>query len=103
MNQFQGEDLIVMNIDKVKSEGRVSIRNQRINRFRDSLRQSGILSDLGQREFETLKYRYPNNIEIEDSAIIIVASDAFVNAFERKTIEMTGRLKNAAIIWKTVK
>lgn len=100
MSHFQGEDLIVINIDEVRTHGRVVIQNKRINRFRNDLRQHGVMYDLGLREFETLKFRYPRNITIESHSITIVGSDAFLRVFERRRPELGTRLKSVTMIWK---
>lgn len=100
MPHFQGEDLIVININEVKASGRVVIKNARINRFRNNLRQHGVLSDLGLREFETLHFRYPNNIKIESHSITIEKTDSFVRVFERRIPELGTRLKPITVIWK---
>lgn len=100
MPHFQGEDLIVINIDEVKTTGRVVIQNARINRFRNDLRQHGVLSDLGLREFETLRFRYPRNIKIESHSITIENTDSFVRVFERRIPELGTRLKSVTIIWE---
>lgn len=99
MSHFQGEDLIVINIHDLKIHGQVEIQNARINRFRNGLRQHGVMSDLGFREFETLKYRYPANIKIESRSITITSSDSFVRTFERRVPELDTRLKACSIIW----
>lgn len=103
MTYFQGEDLIVINIEEVKSHGRVVIQNAHINRFRNSLRQHGVMYDLGLSEFETLRFRYPANISIESHTVTIVGTDSFVRVFERRTTELGTRLKSATVIWEKTK
>ncbi len=103
MSNFQGEDLIVINIDEVKARGKVVIQNARLNRFRNDLRQHGFMYDLGQREFETLMFRYPGNITIESQSITIAGSDAFLRVFERRRLELGTRLNSVALMWKGTK
>ena len=103
MPRFQGEDLIVINIDEIKTRGCVKIQNTRINRFRNDLRQQGVLYDLGQHEFETLMFRYPSNIKIESKSVTILKTDSFIRVFERRTPELGTRLKEVTAIWKGTK
>ena len=103
MNIFQGEDLIVINIEEVKQYGRVEIENTRINRFRNQLRQKGYSYDLGMREFETLRYRYPSNICIEPKSVTIQKTDHFVNIFERRKSEYSAQIKSLSLIWNQTK
>ena len=103
MLQFQGEDFIVVNIDDVKKNGSVRIENARINRFRDELRKKGVIYDLGAREFETLHFRYPNNIDIGSQTVNIVRSEPFVQVFERRKNERAPQLNSIATIWKHTK
>ena len=100
MIRFKGEDLIVINIEKICTEGSVQIENTRINRFRNGLRVKGIINDLGAREFETLRFRYPQNIEIESRSITIKRTDSFVRFFERRKQELQSRLQSVTVIWK---
>jgi len=100
MSHFQGEDLIVINIEEVRTQGKVVIQNTRINRFRNDLRQHNIMFDLGQREFETLKFRYPGNITIDSKSITIAGSDSFLSVFERRRPELGTRLKSVTLMWK---
>lgn len=100
MLQFKGEDLFIINFDEVKTSGRVIIQNSRINRFRNELRQNGVLSDLGLREFETLRFHYPANVKIESHSITIEKTDSFVRVFERRLPELGTRLKSVIVIWK---
>lgn len=100
MPHFQGEDLIVININEVKTHGCVKIQNARINRFRNDLRQHGVLFDLGLHEFETLSFRYPGNIKIESQSITIMKTESFVRVFERRIPELGTRLKAVTVIWK---
>lgn len=88
-----------MNLEKEK----VVIQNSRINRFRNDLRQHGVMSDLGLREFETLKFRYPRNIMLESQSITISATDSFLSVFERRRPELGKRLKPVTSIWKKTK
>ena len=100
MIKFKGEDLIVINIEKIRAEGSVRIENTRINRFRNGLRENGIINDLGAREFETLRFRYPQNIEIESHSITIKRTDSFVRVFERRRPELQTRLHSVTVIWE---
>ena len=100
MPHFQGEDLIVININEVKTHGCVRIQNARINRFRNDLRMHGVLFDLGLHEFETLRFRYPGNIKIESQSITIIKTESFVRVFERRIPELGTRLKAVTVIWK---
>lgn len=100
MIKFKGEDLIVINIEKISTDGSVQIENTRINRFRNGLRVKGIINDLGAREFETLRFRYPHNIEIESHAIIIKRSENFVRFFERRKSELQSQLQSLTVIWE---
>lgn len=100
MIKFKGEDLIVINIEKVSAEGSVQIENTRINRFRNGLRVKGIINDLGAREFETLRFRYPQNIVIESHSVTIKRSENFVRVFERRKPELQSRLQSVTVIWE---
>ena len=99
MIKFKGEDLIVINIEKISTEGSVQIENTRINRFRNGLREKGIINDLGAREFETLRFRYPHNIEIESHSITIKRTDSFLRVFEHRKPELQSRLQSLTVIW----
>lgn len=103
MVRFQGEDFIVINIDEVENKGEVRIQNARINHFRDNLRENGVIYDLGIREFETLRFRYPGNICIETQSIKITRTESFVQVFERRKIERGPQLSSITALWKTTK
>lgn len=99
MNKFYGEDLLIMNIDEIKSHGKVVIENSRINRFRDSLRKQGVIYDLGIHEFETLQFRYPETIEIKSRSITIKGSSTFKQLFYQRKPELEERLKLVVETW----
>lgn len=100
MIKFKGEDLIVINIERIRTEGSVRIENTRINRFRNGLRVNGIINDLGAREFETLRFSYPHNIIIESQSITIKGTENFVRTFERRRLELQNRLQSVTVIWE---
>lgn len=99
MARFEGEDLIVINLDTIERYGLVQIQNVRINHFRDVLRKRGMIFDLGIREFETLRHRYPSNIRIESQSITIIRSDSFVSTFYRRRSGKGTNLSALITIW----
>ena len=94
--EFNGEDLMMVVLPELKTLSDMELQFTRINKLRNKLRRLNIAYDLGQNDFETLRYEFPENVSIRQTEICIKNTNQFVKYFELR-VERQYKFKYAEI------